>query len=59
MNEESIQYIDVTPYNFIEKDHEVYIIDFGHASYIYEKQKVDEYLERFFNGENEWNEDFA
>ena len=59
LNYESIQYTDVTPYNFIEKDSEVYIIDFGDANYIYENQKVDEYLERFFNGENEWNEDFA
>lgn len=59
LDEESIQYIDVTPYNFIEKDDEVYIIDFGHANYIYEKQPIDEYLERFFNGENEWNDEFV
>ena len=58
-NQESIQYIDVTPYNFIEKDSEVYIVDFGHANYIYENQSTDEFLERFFDGENEWNEEFA
>lgn len=26
-----IEYIDVTPYNFIEKDGVVWVIDFGHA----------------------------
>ncbi len=28
---EGIEYIDITPYNFIEKDNKLYLIDFGHA----------------------------
>ena len=27
----NIEYIDVTPYNFIEKDGRVWVIDYGHA----------------------------
>jgi len=27
--EECIEYIDITPYNFIEKNNQVYMIDFG------------------------------
>ena len=41
-----IQYIDVTPYNFIEKDDKVWVIDFGHAK---EEEVLDPYLERIFN----------
>lgn len=29
--EEQIEYIDITPYNFIEKNDKIYLIDFGHA----------------------------
>lgn len=29
--QEGIEYIDITPYNFIEKNNKVYLIDFGHA----------------------------
>jgi RIO-like serine/threonine protein kinase len=42
-----IQYVDVTPYNFIEKDGRVWIIDFGHA--IDKSDNLDPYLERIFN----------
>ena len=28
---EGIEYIDITPYNFIEKNDKIYLIDFGHA----------------------------
>ena len=42
-----IQYIDVTPYNFIEKDGRVWIIDFGHAREIIEP--LDPYLARIFD----------
>jgi len=28
---EGIEYIDITPYNFIEKNNEIYLIDFEHA----------------------------
>lgn len=54
-----IEYIDVTPYNFIERDGIVWIIDFGHA-----QKKSDElhpYLDEVFaNWElTKWNPDFA
>ena len=56
--EEGIQYVDITPYNFIEKNGEVYIIDFGHAGYIYEDEYPDPFLIEFLNGENKWNSDY-
>lgn len=53
-----IQYIDITPYNFmIEKDTEkIYIIDFEHASRI----NINWYVRDFLLEEklNKWNEDF-
>lgn len=36
---EKIQYIDITPYNFIEKDNKIYLIDFGHA-YLSDKSSI-------------------
>jgi tRNA A-37 threonylcarbamoyl transferase component Bud32 len=41
-----IQYVDVTPYNFIEKDGRVWIVDFGHA---HDNETLDPYLERIFD----------
>jgi RIO-like serine/threonine protein kinase len=56
---EGIEYIDITPYNFIEKEGKVYIIDFGHAKYIDKKKKINWFLDEFINdGINEWNPDF-
>ncbi len=50
-----IQYIDITPYNFmIDKNHKIKIIDFGHASQI----KVNWFLRDFLDGLNEFNPDF-
>jgi RIO-like serine/threonine protein kinase len=54
-----IEYIDVTPYNFIERDGIVWIIDFGHA-----QKKTDElhpYLDDIFASWEitKWNPDFA
>lgn len=57
-NNEGIEYIDITPYNFIEKDGVVYIIDFGHAYYT-DEETVDVFLDEFFEGGNKWNEYFA
>lgn len=54
---EGIEYIDVTPYNFIEKDGKVYIIDFGHAVYA-KADNVDWFLQGFLSGENSWNPDY-
>ena len=57
LNEEGIEYRDITGYNFIEREGVVSIIDFGHARYI-EGRDVDEFVQRFLSGANEWNPDF-
>lgn len=52
-----IQYVDITPYNFIEKDGKVWVIDFGHAS---NRKRLCPYLRNLFNQGylHEWNSDF-
>lgn len=52
-----IQYIDVTPYNFMEIDGKVWIIDFGHAS---NHKRLNPYLRKLFNEGylHAWNADF-
>jgi RIO-like serine/threonine protein kinase len=52
-----IQYIDVTSYNFTEKDGQVWIIDFGHAN---THKRLCPYLRKMFNEGylHEWNADF-
>ena len=52
-----IEYIDVTPYNFIEKNGRVWIIDFGHAS---KKGNNNWYLMEVFDAKRiySWNPDF-
>ena len=52
-----IEYIDITPYNFIEKDDKVWIIDFGDAQ---EAPKKDWFLNEVFKNRTltEWNPDF-
>ena len=58
-HKEGIEYIDITPYNFIEKDEKVYIIDFGHASYYKSKEMMNWFVKQFLeDGVNEWNPDF-
>ena len=55
--EEGIEYIDITPYNFIEKDGKVFIIDFGHAYYT--DFNINGFLnEVMYHCLNEWNADF-
>ena len=57
--QEGIEYIDITPYNFIEKDDKVYIIDFGHAKYTNDDIEINWFLNEFINDRiNEWNPDF-
>ena len=56
--DEGIEYIDITPYNFIEKDDRVYVIDFGHAYYYKSKEMKNWFLKEFLDGANEWNPDF-
>jgi tRNA A-37 threonylcarbamoyl transferase component Bud32 len=53
-----IEYVDVTPYNFIEKDNKIWIIDFGHARNV--PDYVDDYIDDLFaNWKLKWNSDFA
>jgi RIO-like serine/threonine protein kinase len=55
-NECGILYLDVTPYNFIEKDGKVYVIDFGDAK---QGGELNEYLQDLFDTwKLKWNEDF-
>ena len=51
-----IEYVDVTPYNFIEHDGKVWVIDFGDAKPV----KKEYYLQEVFDNEEvlEWNPDF-
>jgi tRNA A-37 threonylcarbamoyl transferase component Bud32 len=55
--EEGIEYEDITPYNFTEKDGKIYIIDFGHARYAL-KDTINWFLREFLDGENSWNPDY-
>lgn len=54
--EEGIEYVDITPYNFIEKDGRIYMIDFGDAKYT--NGEPDWFLVEFLEGENSWNPDY-
>jgi len=54
--EEGIEYRDITPYNFIEKDNRIYMIDFGDAKY--REGETDWFLVEFLEGENSWNPDY-
>jgi serine/threonine-protein kinase RIO1 len=56
--EEGIEYIDITGYNFIEKDNKVYIIDFGDAIYSKKGNKINWFLREFLDGYNNFNPDF-
>ena len=55
---EGIEYIDITPYNFIEKDGVIYIIDFGDAYYTKSEKTVNWFLRDFLDGCYGWNPDF-
>lgn len=59
---EGIEYIDITPYNFIEKNNKVYLIDFGHA-YLTDKtlnEPKNWFLKDFLSNKKlmEFNPDF-
>ena len=53
-----IQYVDVTPYNFVEKNKKVWIIDFGHARV--DGDYLDPYLSKIFDTWklSKWNPHF-
>lgn len=56
--EEGIEYVDITPYNFIEVDGKIFIIDFGDAYYT-GTRKRNWFHKDFLEGHNGWNPDFA
>jgi len=56
--DEGIEYIDITGYNFIEKNGKVYIIDFGDAIYSKKDKEMNWFLSYFLGGHNGWNPDF-
>jgi tRNA A-37 threonylcarbamoyl transferase component Bud32 len=56
IEEEGIEYPDITPYNFIEKDNKIYIVDFGDAKYI--DGDISWFVQEFIDGENSWNPDY-
>lgn len=55
----NIEYIDVTPYNFIEKENHVWIVDFGHAQ-VPQEDNMNWYLKEVFDNQiiEKWNVDF-
>jgi RIO-like serine/threonine protein kinase len=46
--EEGIEYVDISPYNFIVKNDKVYIIDFGHAYWCNEDCLIKNWFLRDF-----------
>lgn len=58
LNDEGIEYSDITPYNFIEKDGKIYMIDFGHARYVDDNESISWFVRDFIDGENNWNPDY-
>ena len=56
---EGIEYIDITPYNFIELNNKIYLIDFGHARLKTKLKPINWFLKQFlFEKINEYNPDF-
>jgi tRNA A-37 threonylcarbamoyl transferase component Bud32 len=54
-----IDYIDITGYNFmLDKNDNLWIIDFEHAKYRKKNEKNDDFLYLFINGKNSWNPEF-
>ena len=54
----NIVYPDITGYNFIEYNNEVWIIDFEHAEFIPLVSEPDNFVTKFINGTNKWNPRF-
>ena len=52
----SIEYPDITGYNFIEKDGKVWIIDFEHSKI--NRNIKDPFINKFIDGLNKWNPEF-
>ena len=59
LKEGNMEYIDITPYNFIEKDGVVWCIDYGHA-YPFRGQVQNWFLKEMIEKKlRRWNPDFA
>jgi len=56
---ENIEYVDITGYNFIEKERKIYIIDFGDAFLHQKEEPINWFLDQFLKGDVGWNPDFA
>ena len=59
---EGIEYVDITPFNFMEAGGKVWIIDFGHAYYtkvVAGDPPANWFLCDVLDGEKRWNPDFA
>jgi len=56
--EVGIEYIDITPYNFIEHEESIYIIDFGDA-YFKGTRPRNWFHKEFLENPCSWNPDFA
>jgi tRNA A-37 threonylcarbamoyl transferase component Bud32 len=56
--EAGIEYVDITPYNFIEHNNKIYIIDFGDAYYKGTKPR-HWFHKQFLEDPSSWNPDFA
>jgi len=55
----NVEYIDITGYNFIEHENKIWIIDFGHATFINPKIPTNDFLKKFMKKKvYEWNSDF-
>ena len=58
LSENNIDYPDITGYNFIEYKDKIYIIDFGDAKIIEDKNLASPFVKDFINGLNQWNPKF-
>ena len=56
----NIVYPDITGYNFIEYNNEVWIIDFEHSKFkpLISDADADDFVIKFINGTNKWNPRF-
>ena len=60
LEQEGVEYVDITAYNFLLVGERVYIIDFGHATWIDNPPRAtDDFLAKFLGGKNMWNPNFA
>jgi RIO-like serine/threonine protein kinase len=59
LDEEGIEYVALSPYNFVEReDGSIYITNFGDAYIGNGDEEIDPNLQDFLDGSNEWSADF-